>query len=89
MAANELRRDRGNDIRKVEPPLLAGELRVEDHLKQQVPKLAGQVVDGATLDRIGHFVRFLDRVRRDARERLRAVPSATSEGVPERRHDLE
>jgi hypothetical protein len=43
---------------------------MEHHLEQQITELVAQVLVVIALDGIGDLVRFLDRVRRDAREGL-------------------
>ena len=53
---------------------------MEDHLQQQVAELVLQVVHVAAVDRVGDFVGFFDRVRRDAREILREIPRAATVG---------
>ena len=61
-------------------------LGVEEHLQQQVAKLAGQLVPVARVDGLQHFVGFFQRVGLDGVEGLLAVPG-TSAGAAQPRHD--
>ena len=74
---------------EVETPGLAGYLRVEYDLQQQVAQFVAQRVEVGPVDRIGHFVGFLDGVRRNAGEVLLQVPGAAGFRVAQRRHNFE
>ncbi len=83
MTAHELVADRGHDVAEIEQLRLLGHPRVEHDLEQQVAELAPELVERAALDRVRDLVRLLERVRRDRRERLLAVPRAAAVGTRE------
>ena len=60
---------------------------VEDDLEQQVAKFVLQIGHVVARDRVGDFIGFLDRVRRDRRESLRAIPFAAGLRIAQPRHD--
>ena len=76
MAADELVADRADHRLEIERALLARHLSVEHDLKHQVAELTLEMREIASIDGIGHLVRFLDRVGGDAREGLNAIPGA-------------
>ena len=82
VAAHDLRRERGPDVGHVEHALLGGELRVEDHLEQQVAELAGELRGRAALERVVDLVRLLEEVVPQRVVRLLPVPRAAV-GLPE------
>ncbi len=57
-------------------------------LKQQIAQLILQGGPIAILDRAGNLICFLDRVRRDGREALLAVPGAPGPRIAQPPHDL-
>ena len=63
-------------------------LRVEDDLQRKIAEFVLEVREIAALDRVGDFIGFLDRVRRDRLERLLTVPRTAVHGVAEPAHDL-
>ncbi|KAG1254598.1 hypothetical protein G6F68_010774 [Rhizopus microsporus] len=87
MATLHLVADRAGDIGKGESALLLGHARMEYHLQQQVAQLVTEIVEVATVDRIGDLVGFLDGVRRDGREVLLQVPRAAALRIAQARHD--
>ena len=74
MTAQHLGGQRIDDIVKIEALLFCAKLGVIDHLKKQVAELAGQFIEGATLDGVGHFVSLFQRVGHDAVPILLDVP---------------
>jgi hypothetical protein len=87
VAALHLVADRACDLGEGKGALLLGHARMEHHLQQQVAQLVAEIVEVATVDRIGHLVGFLDGVRRDGREVLLQVPRAAALRVAQARHD--
>ena len=73
-------------VMEVEPPFLPTKLAVIDHLEQQVPELAGQLIKGASLDGIGNLVGFLEGVRHDRVPILLEIPGAALIGIAQHRH---
>jgi len=68
---------------------LLGHACMEHDLEQQIAKLAEEIRHIVALDRIGDFVGFLDRVRRDGVESLRDIPFAAVLRAAEAGHDAE
>ena len=66
---------------EIEGAALARDLRVKYDLKQKIAELVLEVHEILALDGIGDLVGFLDRVRRDARKGLLAVPRAAIGGA--------
>ena len=62
-------------------------LRVEHDLELQVAELVGQGVHVVAADRVGDLIGFLDRVGRDGREILLAVPFAAGLRIAQPLHD--
>ena len=62
MAANQFFTDRRCHISKPEFALLAGHLRVKNHLEKQVAQLIFQIMHVHAFDRVGDFIGFLDGV---------------------------
>jgi hypothetical protein len=62
---------------------------MEDDLKKKVAELVFQRGHIAARDRIRHLIRFLDRVRRDRRKILLAIPRTAVLRVAQLRHDRE
>ncbi len=89
MSANQFVIDGSDHVLERERTLLAGHLRVEDHLQQQVTELVLQVGEVAALDGLGHFVGFLDGVGRDTGEILLHVPRTAMLRIAQTRHDSE
>src|SRR5580692_7239465 len=89
MAADKLLRQRLDHIPKIERPLLLRHAGVKYDLKQEIAELFPEVVDIVALNRIGDFVRFLDRVRRDGRKVLFEIPRTAGFWRPQCRHDGE
>ena len=78
MPINQLVREPVKDIVDGKTLLLRRHLRVEKHLQQQVPKLAGQLIPVARVDGFDHLVGFFQRVGLDGVEGLLAVPRASA-----------
>ena len=89
MPALHLVADRRGHVGERERPLLLGHARMEHDLEQQVAEFVLQVVEIAAIDGVGDFVRFLDRVRRNGRERLLHVPRTTGLRIAQAGHDGE
>ena len=64
-----------------------GHLRVEDDLELEIAELVGQRVHVVARDGVGDLIGFLDRVGRDRRECLDAVPFAAADGIAQPLHD--
>ena len=62
---------------------------MEDDLQQEIAEFVLERGEVAAVDRIGHFIGFLDRVRRDAGEILFEVPRAAAFAVAQAGHDGE
>ena len=77
------RGDRG----EIEQPRLLGHASVKDYLEQQIAQLVLQRGVVAAGDRIGDLVGLFDRIGRDRREILFAVPRAAMLGVAQPSHD--
>ncbi|ESR27197.1 hypothetical protein N177_0176 [Lutibaculum baratangense AMV1] len=89
VAADHLLRDRLNDVCEGEGAFLLGHAGMEHDLQKEVAQLVAEIVEIMARDRVGHFVRLLDRVGRDRREVLLEVPRTAGAGRPQRGHDLE
>jgi len=63
--------------------------RADGDLQQQIAELVAECRVIATIDGVGDFVGFLDRVRRDRVEILLAIPRAAAVGVAQRGHDAQ
>ena len=88
MPSHHLRRDGLGDVVELEMAAVGRDLRMKNHLQQQVAELVAEPVDIVALDRVRHLVRFLDRVRRDRRKILRDVPLAPGPRIAQRAHDI-
>ena len=89
VASHDLSRDGPIDIGQVEFPLLGGELRVEDHLQEEVAQLLGEVGGRAVLDRVDRLVGLLEQVRAQREMGLLPIPRAAVGGAQpsaDRRH---
>ncbi len=64
-----------------------GHLRVEDDLELKIAELVGERVHVVARDRVGDLIGFLDRVGRNRRECLDAVPFAAADGIAQPLHD--
>ena len=58
MTTDQLAGDAVDHTGKLKAPFFARQLAVIDNLKQQVAKLALQMIEIAALDGVGHFVGF-------------------------------
>src|SRR5262249_32593515 len=72
-----------------ERPLLLRHTSVEDDLKQKVAEFVAQVGKIVARDRVGDFVGFLERVRRDGLEILLEIPGTAGLWRAQRRHNLQ
>ena len=89
VAPHHLVGDRRGDVVEGEQPGFLGHAGMEHDLKQQIAELVLQRRHVAALDRIGDLIGLLDRVGRDRREILLAVPRAAALRVAQPRHDRE
>ncbi|RMQ54470.1 hypothetical protein ALQ01_05585 [Pseudomonas savastanoi pv. glycinea] len=89
MATQQLAGNTVDDVVEFKPAFLFGQLRIEDHLKQQVTQLTLQMVEVALLDGIGHFVGFFQRMRHDAGVGLLQVPRATRLRITQPGHEVQ
>ena len=87
MAPHHLVGDRRGDVVEGEMPGFLGHAGVEHDLQQQIAQFVLQRRHVVALDRIGDLVGLLDRVGRDRREILLAVPRAAALRVAQPRHD--
>ena len=69
-------------------PASAHDLREEHALEDQVADLAAQRVGVAAIDRVEHFVRFLEQEAAQRFERLLAIPRAAVRAA-QARHDID
>ncbi len=92
MPPDQLFRHLRRNLFEVKPALLPRDLRVHDHLQQQIPQflLEMRIVPG--VDRLDHLIHLLDGARPQARMRLLPVPRAAirrpqlCHDVPQPRH---
>ncbi|RMS17444.1 hypothetical protein ALP75_204488 [Pseudomonas syringae pv. actinidiae] len=73
---------------ELEAPFFLGQLRVEDHLKQQVTQLTLQMIKIALLDGIRHFIGFFQRMRHDTGVRLLQIPRAPELRIAQPGHEV-
>ena len=73
---------------KIKHPTLAGQLRVEHHLKQQIAQLLGHLHIIASLDGVHQFIHLLHRMGAKGTVVLLAIPGA-SVGSAQRGHHLQ
>ena len=78
MARDHLVADRRDHVGEIEVPAFLRHLRVEHDLQQQIAELVAKRGVVAPVDRVGDFVGFLDRVRRDRVEVLFEIPRAAA-----------
>ena len=64
-----------------------GHPRMEDDLELEIAELVCERVHVVAGDCVGDFIRFLDRVGRDGRKGLDAVPFAAADGIAQPPHD--
>jgi len=89
VSGQHLGRNGFDHVAEYEQACFFGHARVVDGLQQQIAEFLLQTVPVLILDGSGDFVGFLDRVRRDARERLFAVPGAAAVRIAQAAHDLD
>ena len=89
MARHHLVRDVGDHGLKREMPRLFADGCVIDRLQQQIAQFALQLGPVLPLDRVGHFIGFLDGVGRDGLECLFDIPGTTVFRVTQAAHDLQ
>jgi hypothetical protein len=87
MAADHLVGDRCDDVGDREMAGFFGDARMEHDLKQQVAELVLEIRHIGARDRVGDFMRFLDRIGRDRLETLLDVPGAAMVGIAQTGHD--
>ena len=87
MAAHELVGHGARDVRDREASGLGGELRLKDHLQEEVAELVAERVRIIAFDRLEHLVRLLDHVGAEALGRLLAIPRAAA-GAAQPCHDV-
>ena len=88
MAALELVADAADHVLEREMAGFVGHLRVEHDLELEIAELVGERVHVVARDRVGDLIGFLDRVGRDGREGLLAIPFAAVLGIAQPAHDL-
>src|SRR2546426_12131683 len=64
---------------------LGGDLRMEDHLEEQIPKLFQEML-AAGVERVEHLIGLFEEVRLERARRLFAIPRASARPA-EPRHD--
>ena len=87
MTALELVADALENVVEREMSGLGSDLCVEYDLEGKIAKLVSERTHVVARDRVGDFIGFLDRVRRDARETLRAIPFAAMLWVAQALHN--
>src|SRR3569623_3427721 len=87
MAALHLVADRRDNIGQREITGFLGHTRVEYDLEQQVAEFVLEVGHVAALPRVGDFIGFLYRIRRDRLKGLDGVPFAAAHRIAQPRHD--
>jgi hypothetical protein len=80
--------DRRHDVTQGEGAGFLGYSRVVDDLELEVAKLVLERLHVAALDRVGNLIGFLDRIWRDRREILLAIPRAAMVGIAQPPHDI-
>jgi hypothetical protein len=76
MAADDLRSDRGVDVRQIEDAFLGGQLGVEHDLEEQVAELVGERGGRPAAQRVVDLVRLLEEMVAERLVGLLAVPRA-------------
>src|SRR6185312_14560653 len=89
MTADELGGYRLDHSLEIEQARLFRHAGVKDDLQQEVAEFLAQILRSAALDRVGHFVGLFDRERGDRGEGLLLIPGAATNGIAQRRHDLD
>ncbi len=89
MATDQLAGDGIDHRGELEAPFLPGQLAVVDDLEQQVPQLAGQMIEVAALDGIGHLVGLFQGMRHDARVVLLQIPRAAMLRIAQPGHEVQ
>ena len=89
VAADHLGRDRRHDVIEREGADLLGHAGMIDDLELEIAELVLERVHVAAVDRVGDLIGFLDRVGRDRREGLDAVPFAAGGRIAQPGHDLD
>ena len=89
MAPDHLVADGVDNVGKAEVAGFLGHACMEHDLQQQVAQFVAQIRIVAPVYRIGHFVGFLDRVRRDRGEILLHVPRTAGLRIAQCRHDAQ
>jgi hypothetical protein len=88
MASRQLVGDAGGDVIETVSPL-AGKLREEYDLEQQVAQFAAQRLCVALFDRGDDFVGFFQRIARQRLRVLLPVPGAIGLRIPQPPHDFQ
>jgi hypothetical protein len=81
VTADELARDRARHVGHGEAAGLGRELRLQDHLEQQVAELLAERQWIAVVDRLEDLVGLLEQIGPQAHVRLLAVPRAAAGGA--------
>ena len=89
MPALELVGNRGRHRVEIEMPALLRDAGLEYDLEQEVAEFVAHRGRVAALNRIGNFVGFLDRVRRNRLPILLQVPWAAGLRITQPCHDLQ
>ena len=87
VASDEFVGDVAQRVRHGEAPFVGFDLCEEHALEEQVADLAAKVIVIGTVDRVEHFVGFLEHERAQRLERLLAIPW-TSAWAAQRPHDV-
>src|SRR5262245_39191387 len=88
MSRDELVYDAGYDIVDRKRALAPGQLRLKDHLKEQVTELFAQGLAVAAVECVDHLARLLEHLPAKRFEGLLAIPGATV-GIEEASHDAD
>jgi hypothetical protein len=89
MTAHELGGDGLDDAAEIKQARLLRHAGVKDHLQQKVAQFLAQIFCCAVLNRVGDLISLLNREWRDRSEDLLDVPRAASNGIAQRRHDVD
>jgi hypothetical protein len=86
MPPDHLGGDGIDHVTEAEASVFLSHAGVIDDLQQEIAELVLEPVEIVPCDGVGDLVSFLDRVWRDRREALLAIPRATHVGVAQPRH---
>ena len=89
MPADQLGRDRLDDVGKIEGALLLGHARMECDLQQQIAQLVFQAIQIITSNGVGNLIGFLECIRGDRSKGLLEIPRTAAARRAECRHNLD